>query len=310
MFFSTIQKWIALFLSLTMIFSVSAGVRWADSMTDGFPVIAPAEKAPEDVRVMSFNIRCTDNNGVPAILRHAIVAKQILKIKPDSFGVQEATAEWMAALKTLLPAYACVGVARDNGKSIGGVGEYNAVFYLREKYDLLDHCDFWLSDTPETPSIVPGADCRRICTWAKLQNKETAAIYVHVNAHLDSGSANARELGAKLITDFIGSKFPASTPVVFTADMNAGESSVPYRIMTGSLADARYAAKDSEGTFTFHKCFTEDAHPRILDYVMCKDTITVNAFRVVTSGIDGRFVSDHFPIYADVFIPGARGSGS
>ncbi|MBQ6118718.1 MAG: hypothetical protein IJK98_05765, partial [Clostridia bacterium] len=153
MFYSILQKWIALFLSMMAIFSASAAIHWGDSMEGhDFEIIAPTEKAAEDVRVMSFNIRCTDVNGTPAALRRTIVAREIMKIKPDSFGVQEATPTWMNALKALLPEYACVGVARDNGLSVGGIGEYSAVFYLREKYEVLDHGDFWLSDTPDKPS--------------------------------------------------------------------------------------------------------------------------------------------------------------
>ena len=302
MFYSFLQKLIVFLLSTVTTFSFSAAVKWKDSMKGHeFELIAPTAKAEEDVRVMSFNIRCKDVNGTPAALRRSIVAREILKIKPDSFGVQEATPLWMAALEALLPEYACVGVARDNGLSVGGIGEYSAVFYLREKYELLDHDDFWLSDTPDEPSYGPDAGSRRICTWALLQNKETEALYAHVNTHMDNASAAARELGANMICDFIGSKFSRTLPVVFTADMNTGEGGKPYRIMTEKLKDARYAAADSKGGGTYHDCAPED--PETLDYIMCSSNVTANVFRVVTDGIDNRFVSDHFPIYADVTIP-------
>ncbi len=304
MFFSAIQKLIALLLSITAFFSAAAGEKLGDSMAGhDYPAIAPTEKADEDVRVMSFNIRNTDVNGVPAPMRRDLVVREILAIRPDSFGVQEATVTWMASLRSLLPEYASVGVARDNGLTLAGIGEYGAVFYLREKYELLDHGDFWLSDTPDKPSYGPGAAYRRICTWAVLKNKETSAIYAHVNTHLDNTSAEAREAGARQITEFIGSRFSSAVPVVFTADMNTGEGSVPYRIMTGTLLDARYAAADSEGTDTYHNCTPEDKPVVILDYVMCSKNIAVNVFRVVTDGVDGRFVSDHFPIYADLRLP-------
>ena len=300
MFYSFLQKCVAVLLSLTATLFVSTGIQMADSMEGHeFPLIPSTEKAEEDVRVMSFNLRNTDLNGVPAPLRRDLAIREILQIMPDSFGVQEATITWMAALRTKLPAYGCVGVARDNGKSILGMGEYSAVFYLREKYKLLDHGDFWLSDTPDEPSFGPGAAYRRICTWALLRNKETGTVYAHVNTHLDNGSNEAREAGARQIVDFIESRF-ADTPVVFTADMNTGEGSKTYQIMTNALQDARYAAADAQGADTYHNCTPEDKPVIILDYVMCSKDVTVDVFRVVTDGIDGRFVSDHFPIYADV----------
>ncbi len=307
MFFSAIQKLTALLLSITAFFSAAAGEKLGDSMAGhDYPLISPTEKAEEDVRVMSFNIRNTDVNGVPALLRRDLVVREILAVKPDSFGVQEATVTWMASLRSLLPEYASVGVARDNGLTLAGIGEYSAVFYLREKYELLDHGDFWLSDTPDKPSYGPGAAYRRICTWALLKNKETGAVYAHVNTHLDNTSAEAREAGASQIAAFIGERFTPDMPVVFTADMNTGEGSAPYRIMTGFLQDARYAAADSEGTDTYHNCTPEDKPVVILDYVMCSKNIAVNVFRVVTDGVDGRFVSDHFPIYADLRLPAGQ----
>ncbi len=300
MFYSFLQKCVAVLLSLTSMLFTSTGIQLADSMAGhDYPLIAPTEKSEADVRVMSFNVRNTDLNGVPAPLRRDLGIREILSIMPDSFGVQEATITWMAALRAKLPAYGCVGVARDNGKTVFGMGEYSAVFYLREKYKLLDHGDFWLSDTPDVPSFGPGASYRRICTWALLQNKETGEIYAHVNTHLDNGSNEAREAGARQIVDFIESKF-VDTPVVFTADMNTGENSKTYQIMTGALQDARYAAADAEGTDTYHNCTPEDKPVIILDYVMCSKDAAVDVFRVVTDGIDGRFVSDHFPIYADM----------
>lgn len=302
MSFAILQRWIAVLLSIITTFSFSAAFHWKDGMKGHeFEIIAPTAKAEDDVRVMSFNVRCTDVNGVPSPLRFSIVVREILKTKPDSFGVQEATPLWMAALEALLPSYARVGVDRDTGLSIGGIGEYSAVFYLREKYDLLDHGDFWLSDTPDEPSFGPDAGSRRICTWAVLQDKETEAMYAHVNTHLDNASAAARELGATMIRDFIGDKFAKTLPVVFTADMNTGEGGKPYRIMTEKLTDARYAAADAKGGGTYHNCDPENAVT--LDYVMCSSNVTANVFRVVTAGVDDRFVSDHFPIYADVTIP-------
>ena len=38
----------------------------------------------------------------------------------------------------------------------------------------------------------------------------------------------------------------------------------------------------------------------ISDYVLYNEKFEAKTFRVVTTGIDGRFVSDHFLIYADL----------
>lgn len=295
-----IQKFISFFLIVISVFTSSGLIKWADSMEGhDFEITEATEKDADALRIMSFNVRVTDNNGVPSIARRSLVIKEIQKLAPDSFGLQEASPDWMLAVKSALPEYGCVGVARDNGLETLGIGEASPVFYLLEKLELVDHGDFWLSETPQKPSYGPGAGSRRVCTWAKLRERGSGRIYVHVNTHLDNVSEDARVFGAKLIVDFIRENF-ADLPVVFTADMNTGERGEAYHTMTALLADARYTASDSAGRGTFHECEPE-AHPDLkLDYILCSGNVEVDTFRVVTDGIDGRFVSDHFPLYADV----------
>ena len=304
MFSSLLQKIIAVFLTLIAALSIPGAIKWKDSMEGHeFPIISPEDKAEEDVRVMSFNVRCTDVNGTPAALRRNIVVSEILKVSPDTLGIQEATPGWMSVLQAMLPEYDCVGVARDNGKTTVRRGESCPIFYLKDKYTLLDHGDFWLSDTPNEPSYGPGASCRRICTWALLQSRETESIFVHVNTHLDNESDEARRLGARMILDFVGEHFSGATPVVFTADLNSTENGDAYRIMTETLRDAGLAAPDSVSYPSWHDGNPGENSRYSLDYVMCSANVTANAFRTVTDGVDGRLVSDHFPIYADVTLP-------
>ena len=300
---ASLQKIISWFLSFLASVSLLGGIRWADGMDGHDMPIIPAEvKAEEDVRVLSLNVRNEDNNGVPAAFRRTLAVRALTEMRPDSFGLQEVTPVWMAALRALLPEYGSVGVFRDNGLSVLGLGEACPIFYLKEKYTLADHGDFWLSETPEKPSYGPEAGYRRVCTWALLQDRETGALYAHVNTHFDNKSGAARVFGAELVCDFIREKFP-DVPVVFTADMNAAEGSEPYLAMAGLLSDARYAAADCVARGTWHEC-TPEKYPNVsLDYIFCSAEIGVNAFRVVTEGVDGRFISDHFPLYADISLP-------
>lgn len=298
-----LQKLIAMLLSVTALFTNAFQISWGDSMKGhDFPLIAAEEKAAGDIRVMSFNVRCEDNNGVPRISRKHLAVKEILRIRPDSLGVQEATPEWMSYLDSALPEYGSVGAARDNGRSVFRLGESSAIFYRKDALALLDHGDFWLSETPDKPSIYPGAGCNRICTWALLREKATGVTYLHVNSHFDNLSYEARTYGANLISNWIKENYPRM-PVVFTADMNSSELSDAYRIMTEALRDTRYTAADAEAYGTFHMCAPESAENRVLDYILCSPEIDANAYRTVTDGIEGRFVSDHFPIYADLSIP-------
>lgn len=61
----------------------------------------------------------------------------------------------MGDMSSVLPEYSFIGVGRDDGKE---QGEYSAIFYKRELFDVLDSGTFWLSPTPEKPSL--GWDAR------------------------------------------------------------------------------------------------------------------------------------------------------
>ncbi|MCR5041487.1 MAG: endonuclease/exonuclease/phosphatase family protein [Clostridia bacterium] len=302
MFYKFLAKIVAVILSVTSLFSVSNGFKWADSMEGhDFPSITAAEKAEGDTRVMSFNVRYADNNGTARFWRYAIVAREILSVRPDVLGVQEALPEWMNVLNMLLPEYDSVGVGRDNGKSgLLAEGEHSAIFYRKDRYNLLDSGTFWISETPDEPSYAFEADHRRVCSWAKLEEKDSKKVFAVLNTHLESTVDAARVLGANMIRDFAAENF-ANIPVVVTGDFNSTENGSAYRILSESFVNSRYAAADSEYYPSFHDCAPENGYN--LDYIMVSSEIPVHVYRTVTDGIDGRFVSDHFPIYADMFIP-------
>ena len=256
------------------------------------------EKATDNVRVMSFNIRCLNVGTDSWEDRIGIVSQTILKSEADSIGVQEATPEWMKTLDTTVAEkYAHIGVGRDDGDN---EGEYSAIFYLKDKYELVDSGTFWLSETPEKPSKGWDAACNRICTWARLKNKETGEEYVHMNSHFDHVGITARKNSVQLILD--KAKTFGDIPVVFTADMNVKEGSDNYKQFTesGYFYDTKYIAPDTMDYCTYHDTKPNSHKDDIIDYVMINDGFDAISYKVVTAGIDGRFVSDHYPIYADM----------
>lgn len=250
------------------------------------------------VRVMSFNVRCTNVGKDSWEDRIGIVTETMVKSSADSIGVQEATPEWMAVLDEKLTGYDWVGVGRDDGKN---AGEYSAIFYLKDKYKLVDSGTFWLSETPDQVSLGWDAGCNRICTWVVLENKVTGEKYVHLNSHFDHVGVKAREESVKLI--LTKAEQYSDLPVVFTADMNVVEGSDNYAQMTsGCLKDTKYLTKDTMNYLTYHDTKPSKHVGDVIDYVMVNDNFEALSYKVVTAGIDNRYVSDHFPVYADVVI--------
>lgn len=258
------------------------------------------EKADGTIRIMTFNVRCFGLENLPRKAREYYVAETVRKGQPDSFGVQEATPTWMKYLeKELGDKYAYVGVGRSNGKNSG---EYSAIFYLKDKFEVIESDTFWLSETPEKPSKGWDASIKRICTWAVLMNKETGEKFVHLNAHFDHQAEEARKNSVDMILE--KAKQHNDLPVVFTADMNIVEGTELYErmIADGTLKDTKYTAEDTMDYLTFHNLNPAENEGRILDYVMVNDKFDAEVYKVVTAGVDGRFVSDHYPVYADIII--------
>lgn len=257
-------------------------------------------KGEYSMRIMSFNIRCANVGTDTWKDRIGIVSQTMLESEADSIGVQEATPEWMETLKdTVGEKYACVGVGRDDGDD---KGEYSAVFYLKDKYEVIESDTFWLSETPDKPSRGWDAACNRVCTWVHLRDKETGAEYVHMNSHFDHIGVKARKNSVDMIIN--KAKQFTDIPVVFTADMNVKEGSDNYNqfVTSDYFYDTKFLAPDSMSYCTYHDTNPQRHADDIIDYVMINNEFEALSYKVVTEGIDGRFVSDHYPIYADIII--------
>ncbi|HOO25843.1 MAG TPA: endonuclease/exonuclease/phosphatase family protein [Clostridiales bacterium] len=248
------------------------------------------------MRVMSFNLLCGGEGENTVRKRRGIATEKILELKPDLLGVQEATPEWMRWLKAKLSDYAFVGVGRDDGKK---KGEYSAVFYLKDKFDLLDSGTFWLSETPDKVSQGWDGVCKRICSWALLQEKSSGKKLAHMNTHLDHKGFLARKNGIGLILEKARELDDYS--LVVTGDFNLFEGSEEYEwLMAGTLKDSKFLSPQTEDKGTFHG-FGEDGDMKvIIDYVLVNDKFKPQTYRIVSEGVNGRAVSDHHPVCVDM----------
>ena len=249
------------------------------------------------MRIMSFNVLCGGKGNKDWPHRSPLVVRAIYKAAPDVLGVQEAHIGWMHVLTACLQDYDYVGIGRDDGKE---AGEFSAVFYKKEKYELLDSGSFWLSETPEKPGKGWDAACIRICSWAKLREKETGKAFVHLNTHLDHRGAVAMQKGAELVAER-GKAISGNDPAFFTGDFNVTPASAPYKaVLAGGFKDCRTVAPDTDTGATFHAYGNPDDPPCVIDYVFCKGDVKVETFAVIRDEIDGMLPSDHYPVYADV----------
>ncbi len=270
---------------------------------------APASAKPgEPLAVMSFNIRYgTANDGENRWAnRRALLFDVLREADADLIGLQEALDSQIREIVAALPAYAVVGVGRDDGRTRG---EYAAILVRRDRFHVAASGTFWFSDTPEVvASRSWGNAITRICTWARLVDWTGQAFWMY-NVHLDHQSQPSRERSTALLAARIAARADPGEPIVVTGDFNAGEDNPAMATLMGAPAGGgrapfvdtfrvRHPGAREVGTFTGFT-FGETTGPKI-DYVLVEPSAEVLEAAIVRTSRDGRYPSDHFPVTARV----------
>ena len=238
----------------------------------------------QQLTVGSYNIRYKNwNDSVQGNVwnkRCQVICDQLNFMAPDVFGAQEVLYGQLQDMKAALDGYDYIGIGRDDGER---AGEHEAIFYKTDKIKLLDHGDFWLSETPEKPGLGWDAVCIRICTWGKFSMDE--AIFYYFNLHMDHVGVIARREAAKLVVARIR-EIAQGAPVVLTGDFNVDQTNEIYAIFTesGLLKDSYDAARirfAENGTFNAFK--TEYYTTSRIDHVFVSPEIQVESYGVLTN---------------------------
>jgi endonuclease/exonuclease/phosphatase family metal-dependent hydrolase len=271
-------------------------------------VLVLTTAAQDYLNVMTFNIRLnTPQDSLNAWPRRADKASsQILFHEVHILGVQEALHNQMEDLDRALTKYKHVGGGRDDGKE---KGEYSAIFFDTTRLQMLQTQTFWLSQTPHVAGSKGwDAAITRIVTWAKFRDKKTKKEFYVFNTHFDHIGQVARAESAKLLLRS-ANQIAGSIPYIVTGDFNANPEQEPIKILMNSkdpihLTDTKEISASLHygplGTFNgFHSKEISDLP---IDHIFIKNAITVLQHATLSQTWDGRFSSDHFPVFARVVI--------
>ncbi len=256
------------------------------------------ERAEGATRVISFNLRCKDDIYGSVKNRGKFILAALEAYAPDSFGVQEATAQWLKLLdEGLGDRYARVGVGRDSSKNT----EYSAVYYRTDKFELLDSGTRWLSKTPDKAGSKDFlSSLPRICTWATLKNRQTGKVYTHLNTHLDHVLESTREQQAQVLVAQ-AKALEAKGPVVCTGDFNTEEGAKAYKVVAAALDDTKFTAAESDSGPTFHdygrRLFGKQ---KPIDFVFVTRGVPAARYKIIDNTMDGMYLSDHYGLCADL----------
>ena len=261
------------------------------------PWISSAKKVsgPDTLSVISFNIRMGEGkDGTNSWQFRCPATIYMLRDKqPDIFGLQEAYDYQVLFIRENMLDYKSVGVGREDGKH---KGEHMSIFYNKKKISLLKWGTFWLSETPEKPSMGWDAACFRTATWALMKDKRSGHKFYYVNTHLDHVGKTAQKEGLALIVERIREINPEGFPMVLTGDFNVESNDPVLTDLNKMMKDARVSAERTDSLNSFNGWGKSSS---IIDYIYYSGFSSCPKFETVQKKYgDFPFISDHYPVRA------------
>jgi endonuclease/exonuclease/phosphatase family metal-dependent hydrolase len=259
---------------------------------------APPKTDPALVRVVTWNIHCGQNDGLPwkqfnwPLRKHALRAA-LDQIQPDILCVQEATPDQVSFIEEALPGHSRVGVGRDGPAG----GEHCAIYLNRHRFEEITGDTFWLEEPINQPRPGSALDVKRICTWVRLRDRVSRRTLRVYNSHLYLTEA-PRLTAATLILADMAARDPADA-VVLTADFNASPD-VPSRrlFIEAGFRDSAEQNGHRVGKPTFH--FFYGIGLWSIDGILVDRHWRVHNHIVLDMKPNNVFPSDHFGLLADL----------
>lgn len=262
------------------------------------------------MKILTWNVRCQnatdDARGCGWAVRRDALCAVLNEQTPDVLATQEAYAPQIDDLSAALPAYQMAGVGRNDGAR---EGEFCAIFYRADRYELRAQSTRWLSPTPDVPSFGWGAHCVRIVTRVRLFDRETAHEFEIWNAHFDHASALARVESARQIRRGIEE---LDVPAIVCGDFNSAPDDEPLLAFTrdNGLRDSRlHSARQPLGphaTFCGFADFTDKIEAPIggekarIDYVLADENWRIESYATLPTDENPLPVSDHRPVVVEL----------
>ena len=246
---------------------------------------------------MSYNFRYDGDKGTRRPKhRLPLIIERIKDLSPDIVGGQEAQSAHIAALRMALsPEYAIVYCYRQKPTLSRLHPECSPILFKKEKFEMLSSGNFWLSETPDVMSKMPGAQNFRICTWVRLKEKTTGKSFFYYNLHLDFGPAQNKSLPVLL------SRLDKNSPVLLGGDFNLSPLSDNYKMITAELSDGRLITPAEADKTTYHEYGRfKDVLDEHIDFIFYRGDIRPIEYAVLDDDENrwgkGVFASDHYPV--------------
>ena len=250
------------------------------------------------VKLMTYNIRFdTKEDGINQWnYRKKGLITLIKKLNPDILGIQEGLPNQISYLSKQLDGYSLIGEGREGENN----GEYCAIYYKNKKFKLEKGETFWLSETPEIPSIGWDAALKRIATVGVFKALNSNRKLVVYNSHFDHIGKIAREKSVDVILNHIEGNEYFKNELVFMGDLNSTPNELSIKLIKKVFDDSfeKFAIKKPYGTYNGFDS-KSDLSKRI-DYIFTKNMSISKYDRISEKLPNGLWPSDHFPILIEI----------
>lgn len=266
---------------------------------------ATAVAKTEDLSVMSFNIHGQEKDEAGDFsweARKKGCLKAIKKYDPDVLFLQEAFSYHKADLMKELKKHMLV----DRSSKPGQVDQdipfnENPIMFRADKFELLDYGSFWLNEKQEADTPGWDATSVRNTNWVKLRYKKSGVIFFCFNTRFSGGEA-AGKGSAVLMVDKI-KEIAGDDAVVFVGgDFQMSSSDRILTPLASYAKDANFALKKPDTKATYNGYGNQGSAVRWPDHILFRNA-KVEEYEVADGKYGPKYISDHYPIYAEFEIP-------
>ena len=256
-----------------------------------------------EIKIMSFNVRTSAmDKDTPNHWnnRRAACVELIRDHMPDILGVQEATFtnQWLWLKDQLKSSgYDGYGLNRQTGTEEKN-GECPGILYNTNVIKKIKVGTFWLSETPDKPSMHSKANYYRTATWGLFEHLPTGKEFLYINTHLDHESYAAQVDGMKLIAAKFKEHQKDVDALFLSGDLNVDATHDAIKEIKDFMRNARTYANRTDNFGTTNG-FESETKKGMIDHIYyskeMKNPIEYQTIRDTYNGV--KFVSDHYPIY-------------
>lgn len=252
------------------------------------------------MRIMTFNLRFESDDDGPNnwIHRREMVADLISRNSPDILGTQEGKWPQLLYLEEKLPGYH----AYMQGRIYDPKVQCPTLFIKKERFDIIDGKDIWLSETPDVylskswDSAFP-----RMMSYCRMLDKTTGKIICASVTHLDHKGETARFNQAKIIAQWA---MREQNPLILMGDFNEQPGLSVHKVLTSPetrLVDTwqMLDKQEDDDSFTLHGFSGVPRYAR-LDWILVDPAFKILKAKILHDQENGSYPSDHFPYMVDI----------